>query len=636
MQWPAMAQSIISYILDHPNDASSDRFTRYGSYLPTYILIGMCFGIVLWIQITEVRIYVILGITAALIINYITYHSMKITCACIGFYIGICATYISTMLHNTYDRYGERDIVCIITDVSEITKYQCDFKYRYACRVIDHKRYKTFILKGNDPILEVGHMYAMRAKLFALPKPCTPLSRDMRYLFFFRDIAGFGQIMSAVEMQSANKQSWGYISYLRQQINKLKPDHAKIMQAILLGENKINDATRDQFSKAGIGYIFAISGLHFSIIVAIFYFIGRWIISVAWIVIFMFIKKLSKYSKLHKITSYITTQHIIAQHIGYISALIGCLLYAMIASLSDSAIRNMLSAMIPIIMILNFGMISSYYILIIAMISILIILPYAILSPGMQLSFIASFILTTVRASSLKSTLLLTFVTTPISMYWFGSAPIQPLIGSIICVPIFSFIIMPLSIIAAICGMPDRILYYIDIIIGYFIKLVQIISEINFGEIYIQPSDVSFVIWISSVCLYILLHNKMMSKIMAFIAMYFMFQPAPCALFIDYSGHNIAIHENGIVWALDPTSFHTQEVALISATRRILPIHINNSLMPSAHEIQWRGITLKLTKQQRFHEAIYRGEKIVSRLSMHRMSKPCMLLPHRNDINIIY
>ena len=597
-------------------------FTECAHYLPTWILVGMIISISLYIL--DFNVSIIICCLSIFLIPFLLQKilSIKALSLCVGAILGFISMMIASQLYTSKQEYGDQRIVCKILECHEITKYQSDFRYKYTCKLLNNDLIsKKCILKSNDQ-LQIGKTYRISTKLYPLPKPAIPGSHDMRYSFFFDRIIGFGQIADYNPVSNQNDIKNFLQTRFETQIMQLESTNQEIVNAILLGKSLKSDNLRTTFEHAGLGYLLAISGLHFGVIISVCFGITRWIIGSIFILVQYKLKQPSINTPL--------------QNIGGISSIVGCILYSSIASLSNSALRNMLSSIIPIASCLNLKYISKYNSVILSAILILLIYPYSILSPGMQLSLLASLMLTTRQDKGIKLVILLTIFTAPVSMYWFGNYPIQPLLGSILCAPIFSIIIMPSIILWSILGMPQLFLQLIDLILTAFIKIITYASHLHLFELHIKPRSITLVFWFIAVFLHILLKNKKLSKIFIAFSSLFLFIPIKSTVFIDYSGHNISIYDKGIIWALDPSSFHAQQSALIMSTRNIMPLKANTQLMPESQKIHWNKCILHLTKNLRFNKAIYNGNELVSRWEMYKNKKPCALIKNKNNISVAF
>jgi competence protein ComEC len=271
------------------------------------------------------------------------------------------------------------------------------------------------------------------------------------------------------------------------------PEYAKILAALITGKSELIDQnTQEYFSKAGISHLFAISGLHLSIIVLIFYTIA--------------------YNCLSIFPQYLITGK--AKKIAGIIILFPLLIYAIFSGFSSSTQRAFVMAAVFI-----FSFISEKEKDIISAIStagiiILIMEPAALFSISFQLSFIAvSFI-----AAGLSLIRKKTFIfnpnimgrisilacisffaalgTAPLIAHYFHIISLIQIISNLFFIPIIGFIILPSGLAALISfpfipGVSGWLIHITHYLMSGCIRLSEIISTIPFSWIRIMSVDIS-------------------------------------------------------------------------------------------------------------------------------------------------
>lgn len=560
----------------------------------------------IWLYICNPQIIIAICCTCVLI--SIVRKSLKIYCLTSGFLVGLLAIYINIKVSTRRIDYGEQKFLCYIVDRKSLdsTKYE-NYKYRYKCKLLGKGYGKNLLLKSNNEMINDA-LYKIHANVYTLSRPVTPYSKDIRYIMFFRDIIGFGEILEAKLIKAPNRNPF---SLVNKNLLYLHPNNAALLKGMTFGGKCIPEELNDDIQKAGLDYLFRISGLHFAVVSNAAYILGRWILSPFIILI---------------------SPQLIMQHIGSVCALIGCVLYSSLADSSE--VCSSLSTIIPIFSSLYLNKIHAYYNTILSTILTLIVNPYAIAMPGMQLSVASSLTLIYIRnRSKILSTIVVGIVNIPIVLYWFGVSPIKNFIIFMLCVPIFT-IVMPLSILAIfILPYSTKIL---DCFTGYFIKLIKWLSIVDIFEISRCIDLWSVIFWCIALILYFLIENKIYSYIVMGISLLTIFNVPNELVFIELGGRNIAIYDNGIVWALHPSSFHAFQCAGVMSTKSILPLKDHQYFMQNPQLICWHNVLIKITKNGRFKEACFRGDVLASRWQMSQYRKSCAIHMRNNLPTVIY
>ena len=270
-------------------------------------------------------------------------------------------------------------------------------------------------------------------------------------------------------------------NFLISRINTYKSKN--YLNAFILGNNKeIEKSINESYQINGISHLLAISGMHITIISAIFLFI---------------LNHLSK-----------------KQKTNYLVVIIILFFYMFLTNFSPSVIRaTFLFTAVTIKNILKLN-IKTIYILLIICSGYLFYNPYIIYNIGFLFSFIITFflILFKEKINNKKTYLSKIFTTSYIS--FLASTPIlvnnffeinllSPFIN-IIFVPLVSLIIFPLSLLALIISPLDNILLNLTVLME---KLSLIISNINIFKISLSHLSLPFII-IYYILIYYIIKNK--------------------------------------------------------------------------------------------------------------------------------
>ena len=274
------------------------------------------------------------------------------------------------------------------------------------------------------------------------------------------------------------------------------PEHAKILAALITGKSELIDQkTQEYFSKAGISHLFAISGLHLSIIVLIFYTIA--------------------YNCLAVFPKYLITGR--AKKIAGIIILFPLFIYAIFSGFSSSTQRAFIMAAVFMFSFISEKEKDFISAISIAGIIILIMDAAALFSISFQLSFIAvSFIVAGLSLIKNKSPIFESHLigritilacisffaalgTAPLIAHYFHMISLIQIISNLFFIPLIGFIILPSGLVALIFFpfIPDIsgwIIHMTNYLMSGCIRLSEIISMIPFSWIRIMSFDISKII----------------------------------------------------------------------------------------------------------------------------------------------
>ena len=253
-----------------------------------------------------------------------------------------------------------------------------------------------------------------------------------------------------------------------------------LVDGLVLGyKNTIPRDERGIWTSAGIGHIWSISGFHMTLIMgwlfALFYLIFR---SIPFVV-----------------------RRVPAKHIAMICAWFGLILYVVISGASVATLRAFLMATIICGAALLGRNAFSLRNICLAFCIIFLINPFYIMTAGFQLSFSAIFGLVwfwnyvnpqlpenkIIKAiyTAVLTAIIASIFTAPFIAAHFYSVPLYSIIGNLVLLPIFSFLIMPLVIVGtmfAIIGIYTP-LNIADIIYNWTFSVANGINHLPFATI---------------------------------------------------------------------------------------------------------------------------------------------------------
>lgn len=236
-------------------------------------------------------------------------------------------------------------------------------------------------------------------------------------------------------------------------INNLKYSKSYVYSFIMGDTNYISDEELEDYRNIGISHLFAISGMHISLI------------------IMLLSKLLIKTNK----------------YIRFTITSIFLLLYLFIIDFSITALRACLFTFLLYVNKNTIKIFKSIEIVIIVFLLLVIYNPNNIYNMGLQISIIVSFFLVLFskninnKTNKLKKLLNISYIsfisTLPIMIYYFNTVNILSIFINILFVPLVSYILFPLCIVTFILPIFDYILYFL---FNLFYLLSNNLNNINF------------------------------------------------------------------------------------------------------------------------------------------------------------
>ncbi len=403
-------------------------------------IISFCVGIAIYFALPfdpVVKYPIILSLLA--IINFFLWHKKSIfLSATFAFIFGF---FYSVFFTN-------------FTDIPKIPYTLRDIKISGVVKNIDYtpdkvRMFITTKIPGNetDALIRVstdrteyspniGDLVQGTVTLFPPDPPDVPGGFDYAKWAHFNGITATGYMTDYKVTEKS--QSMG-MAALRDGLHK-KFD-SKLFDSLVLGyKHSLDKSENDVWKSTGVAHVFSISGFHITLVggwlFAIFYFLFRSITSLS--------------------------RRIPARFPATVCAWAGLLFYLFLSGLDVATIRAFLMTSLVffalivgrnVFSIRNAGLVFA---------ALLISNPHYLLEPGFQLSFSAIFGLIWIFGDAkykklsfirkawkafwvmIVSSLVCSLFTAPFIAYHFHSVQIYSLVGNLICLPIFSLVIMPL------------------------------------------------------------------------------------------------------------------------------------------------------------------------------------------------
>lgn len=447
-------------------------------------------------------------------------------------------------------------------------------------------------VKISDCLTVVADIYPPQLQI-------TKSGYDLRFDCFFKNISGLGKIKKITKIQkniSSENLSWfsnfpSKIKKIRESLKneidkKMNANAAPIASSLIVGDKSgLSINTRDDFSKAGISHILAISGLHMGLL--------------AGFVFFSLIKLLVLIPRF-------ATRFVVKKFAGLATIPIA-FLYLLLSGVSFSALRAFIMITIAMIaIIINQNPISLRSTAFVASF-ILLIFPESLFSISFQLSFasvaglcyfyeqnknfyikkrkIANdvgnlflkkvfykvnslFVLfLNILLQSVTSTVIATIFTMPIIIYSFQKITLVGVFGNILAVPLLSFIVLPLGFICVLSLLFfNSDFFVVKFLFSYFEKGIDIIcsiaknvAELKGSEILIaKTSSISVVLVILSLLWLIIWtgRKKWFFLPLLISGVFIFFQEKPADIFVIDNIIGLRQKDKLMISSLRKGSFH--------------------------------------------------------------------------------
>ncbi|MBI1954724.1 MAG: ComEC family competence protein [Proteobacteria bacterium] len=313
---------------------------------------------------------------------------------------------------------------------------------------------------------QIGDRLEVRADLFPVSEPVSPISFDFRRQAFFQGISASGVIHQVLKKEQQQETPYLFLNYVRHLLStkirhflvySFDPSIKEIAVALITGERTgISQEVRQAFVDAGIAHILAISGLHLSLLAGIVFLIFRRFLT--------FVPVIGGSSLTKKIAA--------------VSVIVITGLYLIISGMGVPAQRAFIMVGLSMVAVLCDRWPFSMRLVAIAAIVILLLTPESLLSASFQLSFSAVIALIAVyergffpfqrwlkEENGLKrfvkqglvgilninlTTLVATTATTILTIYLFNRFTLQAILGNLLSIPLVGFWIMPWAFIATV------------------------------------------------------------------------------------------------------------------------------------------------------------------------------------------
>lgn len=343
------------------------------------------------------------------------------------------------------------------------------------------------------PIPEIGANIIANATLFPPSPADTPGGFDAAEWAYFDGLTATG-FVSDLTINNDGTET-GITTFRNYLHNKFD---SKLFDTLVLGyKHALTDKEIDAWKTAGISHVFSISGFHITLV-------GGWFFA-----LFYFLFRLLPW----------VTKRTSARYPAMVFSFIGLSFYLFLSGADVATQRAFLTTSLMFAAFILGRNVFTMRNAALVFAALLITNPHYLVQPGFQLSFSAIFGLIWFFGDTkyeklsvpmkvwraIKIMILTTFIATlftiPFIAYHFHTLQIYSLLGNLICLPIFSLLIMPLTML----GLTS----YADAVYNWTLGIADWITTFPYAQIQIPniPASALIMMVIGLVCL-ILIKNK--------------------------------------------------------------------------------------------------------------------------------
>ena len=361
-------------------------------------------------------------------------------------------------------------------------------------------------LNDEISIPNVGDTIRATATLYQPGGMDAPDTFDFARYAYFNNLTATGYI---TQLSIESKYTTTTVNRVRAFLHNRSESFLR--DSLILGyKNVVPKSDSTTWTNAGIGHVWSISGFHMTLI-------GGWMFA-----LFYFILRRIPY----------ITRRVPARISATICAWIALILYLGISGTSVATVRAFIMTTLIFAAIVIGRRAISLRNACIAFWILFLINPHNIMQPGFQLSFAAicglvwfwgrdnawmpqNKILRFVYIATM-TTIIATLFTLPFVISNFHTVPLYGLLGNLVLLPIFSFVIMPLVLLGTICAIfgCTSPLHFADIIYGHTLSIANAITSMPHATISIPfVNSMAITFATIAICCVILIRHRYMNFI---------------------------------------------------------------------------------------------------------------------------
>ena len=340
------------------------------------------------------------------------------------------------------DNLAGQDIIVqgYIADLPEIEVQHSRFNFRVTSSVPGTPRLLRLTWHHPGQTVKAGQNWRFTVRLKPPHGNLNPGGFDYERWLFLEGIGATGYIRHASLLPAETPPlflSWRQTIADRIDGLPLDPDSLGMIKALTIGEgNSLTPRQWDVFRKTGTTHLMVISGSHVALIAGLVY---------------LLVAKLWARMHFHSCSP---------PQAGALAAIAGALLYAALTGFAVPAQRAVLMLSVGMAAVIRQRHLRPFHTLAAALFCVLFIDPLIVLSAGFWLSFLAVALIIYALAGRLakpgftRASIKINWYTSlglaPLLLYFFQQVSLIAPLANLIAVPVISFIIVPLSLLAAI------------------------------------------------------------------------------------------------------------------------------------------------------------------------------------------
>ncbi|MBQ8299012.1 MAG: DNA internalization-related competence protein ComEC/Rec2 [Clostridia bacterium] len=379
------------------------------------------------------------------------------------------ATYTKTQLNEFDNKYATGTNLNL--EVTILThKEESEFYYKYTCRAENKDKFILFFRKNATNVFRIGDKLSINGE-FTIPD----LARNkggFNYRRFLNSNGIYGNIKvenNFVVLKPNKNLVYTMQNLIYDNFEKIfSKEHAGILSGMIIGEtSNISDVTKDNFQKAGVTHLLAVSGSNVALVITF--------------------------------SSYIFSKIFGKRYSDYVS-IVFVVFFVMLAGASPSVVRAGIMAILSVIANILIRKSSSITNVFSSAFLILLMNPLSILNVGFVLSFVGTIgiitlsnFITDFLKKYIKNKILLETVSItmaaqvaliPIMLYYFNSLSLISIFSNLLIIPITSLVtILGIIIfVISIIFMPLAKLVSILIVpmLNYILVITKVCSKFDF------------------------------------------------------------------------------------------------------------------------------------------------------------
>ncbi len=457
----------------------------------TFSLFAFCTGIAIYFALPfEPAITLPLLIAILCAANFVMFRKKSIA-PVFAFLFGFfyCAAFVR-IIDIPELTTPKRDIE--ISGVVKNIDYMPD-KARVFIRDMDNGAIYRLSIKMDNTIPSIGDEISATATLIPPSPADTPNGFDAAEWAYFDGITATGYIS---ELKINNNIKPSGIKTFRDYLHNRQD--SKLFDTLVLGyKHTLTDTETNAWKAAGVSHVFSISGFHMTLV-------GGWLFA-----LFYFLFRLIPW----------VTKRTSARYPAMICSFVGLLFYLFLSGADVATQRAFLTTGLMFAALIMGRNVFTMRNAALVFAALLITNPHYLVQPGFQLSFAAIFGLVWFFADTkyekislpgkilraikimILTTIIATIFTMPFIAYHFHTIQIYSLLGNLLCLPIFSLLIMPLTML----GLTS----YANAVYNWTLGLAKWIATLPYAQIQIPNVSTAALIFmvIGLICL-IMIKNK--------------------------------------------------------------------------------------------------------------------------------